>query len=71
MKNQRLRMKGEEYIGFSQDQNKIIAQNVSRVSRQIGEILQECVSIREKDLKVLSTLSTKSEEKSSKISGKT
>lgn len=71
MKNQRLRMKGEEYIGFSQDQNKIIAQNVSRVSRQIGEILQECVSIREKDLIVLSTLSTKSEEKSSKISGKT
>lgn len=71
MKNQRLRMKGEEYIGFSQDQNKIIAQNVSRVSRQIGEILQECVSIREKDLMVLSTLSTKSEEKSSKISGKT
>lgn len=64
-------MKGEEYIGFSQDQNKIIAQNVSRVSRQIGEILQECVSIREKDLIVLSTLSTKSEEKSSKISGKT
>lgn len=71
MKNQRLRMKGEEYIGFSQDQNKIIAQNVSRVSRQIGEILQECVSILEKDLIVLSTLSTKSEEKSSKISGKT
>lgn len=64
-------MKGEEYIGFSQDQNKIIAQNVSRVSRQIGEILQECVSILEKDLIVLSTLSTKSEEKSSKISGKT
>lgn len=37
IKNERLRMKGEEYLGFSRDKNKNFKQNVIRPSRQIGE----------------------------------
>ncbi|CAH1106899.1 unnamed protein product [Psylliodes chrysocephalus] len=40
-KNQMLRMKGEDYVGFSRDKNKNFKHNIPRAARKIGE---PCVS---------------------------